>query len=364
MKILSVVGARPNFVKIAPLLVEMRRRGGIAHVLVHTGQHYEREMSGQLFEDLGIPEPDFNLEVGSGPHGAQTGEIMKRIEPVIDEARPDCVVVVGDVNSTLAAAVTATKLHVPVAHVEAGLRSFDRTMPEEINRIVTDAIAELLFVTEASGERNLRHEGVDPTRIHLVGNVMIDALEMLRPAWEASTIRDRLGLRGRPYGVLTLHRPSNVDDPRTLSPLLDALEKSARELPVLFPVHPRARSRMDRLFRLEEGARVPSSGIVCLPPLGYVDFLALASGARVVLTDSGGLQEETTMLGVPCLTLRDSTERPVTISHGTNRVIGTDPAVISPAVRDALTTPPGTARPPLWDGRAAGRILDVLTDAF
>jgi len=334
MKIVLIAGARPNFVKIAPLMREMRCHLEIAPILVHTGQHYDRAMSEQFFAELEIPQPDFNLGVGSGSHAIQTAEVMRRLEPILETLKPAFVLVVGDVNSTLAAALTAVKLGIPVAHVEAGLRSFDRTMPEEVNRLLTDAIAELLFVTEESGRQNLLREGNPSDKIHFVGNVMIDALQMFRPRWERSPILDCLQLNGnRPYIVLTLHRPSNVDNPVNLTNILEALDEVARHLPIVFPVHPRVKPHLLRQGNLffskpDSGEPLPSKGITCLDPLGYLDFIALMSRARLVLTDSGGIQEETTILGVPCLTLRENTERPITVSHGTNRVIGTDPSRI------------------------------------
>ncbi len=361
MKIVNVVGARPNFVKIAPLMREMERHAWIAPTLVHTGQHYEAIMSEQFFRDLEIRPPDVNLGVGSGSHAVQTAEVMRRLEPVLERVRPDLVLVVGDVNSTLAAALTAVKLGIPVAHVEAGLRSFDRTMPEEINRLLTDAIADLLFVTEESGCRNLLREGVPRDKIHLVGNVMIDALELFRPRWERSTIFEACGLApGAPYAVVTLHRPSNVDDPAMLSRFLAAFSTVSAHLPVIFPLHPRVRARLGR-----DGRPVAGADLRYLDPLGYLDFIALLSRARVVLTDSGGVQEETTALGVPCLTLRDTTERPVTVTHGTNRVIGSAPDRIADEVFRTLAAPPRPrGRPPLWDGQAAGRIVCVLRDGW
>lgn len=367
MKVVTIAGARPNFVKVAPLLREMREHPETTPVLVHTGQHYDAALSEQFFRDLDIPPPDISLDVGSGSHAAQTAEVMRRLEPVLLRLQPDLVLVVGDVNSTLAAAVTASKLGIQVAHVEAGLRSFDRTMPEEINRIVTDAVSDLLFVSEESGRENLLREGIAPDKIHFAGNVMIDALEASRQQWQSSTILSGLGIpRDQPYAVLTLHRPSNVDDPSTLQNLLDALREVAWHLPIVFPVHPRVRPRLPRNccvfpFRTDSGESLPRTGITCLPPLGYLDFVALMSRARLVLTDSGGIQEETTILGVPCLTLRDSTERPVTVTHGTNRVIGTNPSRIQHEVfwtLDHALAPLGP--PPLWDGRAAARIVEVL----
>lgn len=367
MKVLSVVGARPNFVKIAPLLREMCRHPSITSFLLHTGQHYDAAMSGQFFADLAIPPPDFDLDVGSASHAIQTAEVMRRLEPILQSLEPDVVLVVGDVNSTLAAALTAVKLGIPVAHVEAGLRSFDRTMPEEINRLLTDAIADLLFVTEESGWQNLLCEGIAREKIHFVGNVMIDALQLSRPRWQRSEIFKRLGLPShQPYGLLTLHRPSNVDDPGILQHLLDTIQGVARHVPILFPVHPRIRLPLSRQRNLSwlptaSDERFPSTGILCVPPLGYLDFIALMSRARLVLTDSGGIQEETTILGVPCLTLRDTTERPVTVTHGTNRVIGTNPATIVPEALRALDHPPRPSEPPpLWDGHAADRIVAIL----
>ena len=366
MKILLVAGARPNFVKIAPILKEMKWHQSLQPILVHTGQHYDEALSKSFFSDLDIQAPDVNLEVGSGSHAVQTAEVLRRIEPVLERVRPDLVLVVGDVNSTLAAALAAVKLGIRVGHVEAGLRSNDRTMPEEINRLLVDAISDLLFVTEESGQRNLLREGISRGKIHLVGNVMIDALESCREQWERSDIRQRLGLRsGSDYALLTLHRPSNVDSEGALTRLLHPLSVLARELPIILPVHPRVRQhlehRRDLVWR-KTGATgdLPASGIICVEPLGYLDCLALMSGARVVLTDSGGIQEETTILKVPCLTLRDTTERPVTVSHGTNRVIGTNPDRIVREGLRALSNPPARQSPPLWDGRAATRIVKVL----
>ena len=366
MRIICVAGARPNFVKIAPLVREMRQMAGLEPLLVHTGQHYDEGLSGQLFRDLEIPAPDFNLEVGSASHAVQTAEVMRRLEPVLISTRPDLVLVVGDVNSTVAAALTAVKLGIRVAHVEAGLRSFDRTMPEEINRVLTDAIADLLFVTEESGRDNLLREGIAADKIHFVGNVMIDALLAFRPHWQSSPVFDRLGLHGNEsYAVLTLHRPSNVDEPAKLTKLLDALQDVARHIPIIFPVHPRVRARlgMQQELTREVEALSAGKGIAYLDPLGYLDFIALMSRARLVLTDSGGIQEETTILGVPCLTLRENTERPATVTWGTNRVIGTDPSRIVHEALEVLKHPlrPSTP-PPLWDGQVARRIVKVLAE--
>jgi UDP-N-acetylglucosamine 2-epimerase (non-hydrolysing) len=355
VKILAVAGARPNFMKIAPLMWEIGKRPEIDAYLVHTGQHYDQRMSKLFFEELKIPRPDIDLGVGSGSHGAQTAEVMKRFEPVVLQQRPDAVVVVGDVNSTIACALTAVKLGMPVAHVEAGLRSFDRTMPEEINRVLTDAISHWLFVTEPSGVANLHREGVPEGRIHLVGNIMIDTLLACRDLCRRSTVLNELGLAGRPYGVLTLHRPANVDDPVVLGGLLDAIGRIQRELPIVFPVHPRTRKALDG----RNLATMP--GLIVVDPLGYLDFMRLLSRARLVLTDSGGIQEETTVLGVPCLTLRNNTERPITIEQGTNALVGVDAPRIIAAALHRLEEPTKMARvPDLWDGHAADRIVRVL----
>ncbi|MDX2153915.1 MAG: UDP-N-acetylglucosamine 2-epimerase (non-hydrolyzing) [Bryobacteraceae bacterium] len=351
MKILHVVGARPNFMKMAPLMHELQRRGdSCRQILIHTGQHYDQKMSDVFFRELGMPEPDINLEVGSGTHAAQTAQIMMRFEPVLTEHRPDWVVVPGDVNSTLACALVAVKLGFRVAHVEAGLRSFDRTMPEEINRILTDQISDLLFTPSADADENLRREGVAEEKIRLVGNLMIDTLVRLLPqaeeAWPA--VRAGFGVEGQ-YGMVTLHRPSNVDDAGVLGGLVESLNRVAEEIPLVFPVHPRT---AHRLAGVSERVRL-------VEPLGYLAFLAAQRNATVVITDSGGIQEETTFLGVPCLTLRENTERPVTITHGTNRLVrvGEDMAKI---VRFALSEKKSRAPVPLWDGRAAVRAADAL----
>jgi UDP-N-acetylglucosamine 2-epimerase (non-hydrolysing) len=363
MRILSVVGARPNFIKIAPLIREMRRHSGIESTMVHTGQHYDDAMAGQFFQDLEIPPPDVSLAVGSGSHAYQTAEVMKRLEPVLTDAKPHVVLVVGDVNSTLAAAVTAAKLEIAVAHVEAGLRSFDRSMPEEINRVLTDAISDYLFVTEESGRQNLLREGVDTKKIHFVGNVMIDSLEQCRPVWSRSDVLKRLGLAPREYGVVTLHRPSNVDDPTMLRRLVTALVEISRQTPLVFPMHPRTRTRLEAIEK--GGAASDTGNLSYVAPLGYLDFIALVAGSRLALTDSGGLQEETTALGVPCLTLREQTERPITVTQGTNRIVGTSPEVIVREAARALSARTGSSvsRPPLWDGRAAERIISILAES-
>jgi len=368
MKILSVVGARPNFMKLAPIAEELKRFPDVKHCLVHSGQHYDELLSGNFFTELGLPKPDVNLQVGSGSHAVQTAEVMKRLEPVLLDFKPDMVVVVGDVNSTIATALTASKLGFRVAHVEAGLRSFDMTMPEEINRKLTDAISDLLFASEQSGVVNLRNEGVPQDRIFLVGNVMIDCLMRHRAVAAKSGILDDLGLPSdgsgtRAYGVLTLHRPSNVDDPATLEGILQAITELATDFPVLFPVHPRTRKNIENFGLAKYFRSDKRAGIVPLEPLGYLDFLCLNSHARIVMTDSGGVQEETTVLGVPCLTLRANTERPATVEHGTNEIVGVDPECIKIAGRKALD---GNTRkghlPPLWDGSAAKRIVNILVD--
>jgi UDP-N-acetylglucosamine 2-epimerase (non-hydrolysing) len=371
IRLLSVVGARPNFMKIAPIVEELKNFSDVEHCLVHSGQHYDELLSGNFFSDLNLPKPDVNLQVGSGSHAVQTAEIMKRIEPVLLDYRPQMVLVVGDVNSTIAAALTAVKLGTKVAHIEAGLRSFDMTMPEEINRKLTDAISALLLVSEESGVENLKHEGVPAEQIFLVGNVMIDCLLRHRELARKSPILDKLGVRqnssgNRPYGVLTLHRPSNVENPQTLQGILSAVNSIARELPVFFPIHPRTRKNIESFglhSYLADAAGAKNTGIIPLDPLGYLDFLSLNDGARIVLTDSGGVQEETTVLGVPCLTLRENTERPATVTHGTNQVVGVDPERIIAAARSILEKPASSSRcPPLWDGKAASRIVAIIRE--
>jgi UDP-N-acetylglucosamine 2-epimerase (non-hydrolysing) len=370
IRLLSVVGARPNFMKIAPIVEELKKTPGVEHCLVHSGQHYDELLSGNFFADLGLPKPDVNLQTGSGSHAVQTAEIMKRIEPVLIDYKPQMVLVVGDVNSTIAAALTAVKLGIGVAHIEAGLRSFDMTMPEEINRKLTDAVSSLLFVTEQSGVENLKREGVAAERVFLVGNVMIDSLLRHRKLAAQSPILDRLGVRQNgsgcsPYGVLTLHRPSNVDDPKTLQGILGAVSALAADFPVFFPMHPRTRKNVEGfgLTGYLANAAGDLVGIVPLDPLGYLDFLSLNERARIVLTDSGGVQEETTVLGVPCLTLRENTERPATVEHGSNQVVGVDSDRILAAARAVLAKPARQfACPPLWDGMAASRIVAILCE--
>jgi UDP-N-acetylglucosamine 2-epimerase (non-hydrolysing) len=353
-----VAGARPNFMKVAPLWSALAKDRGFVLTLVHTGQHFDDSMSGQFFRDLGLPEPDYHLAAGGGSHAQQTAEIMKRLEPVLLERTPRGVIVVGDVNSTVAGALVAKKLGIDVVHAEGGLRSFDRTMPEEINRLVTDAISDVLLVTEQSGVDNLLREGVAPERIHLVGNLMIDSLRRHLSRAMQSDVRQRLGIADQRYGLVTLHRPANVDDDRKRTEILEALSVISQELALLWPVHPRTRAR------LESGAFALPSKIRLLEPLGYLDFLRLQAESFIVLTDSGGIQEETTVLGVPCLTLRENTERPITIECGTNRLAGTTKASILEAWRTMLASPPQGVLPPLWDGNAGERCRAVLSGYF
>jgi UDP-N-acetylglucosamine 2-epimerase (non-hydrolysing) len=359
VKIVIVVGARPNLVKIAPLIAEMHRFLDIEPVLVHTGQHYDDNMSKVFFQELGIPQPDHNLGVGSGSHTWQTAQVMLALEPLLQELSPNLVLVVGDVNSTVAAALVAAKLCIPLAHVEAGLRSHDRTMPEEINRVVTDTLAGYLFTTERSANENLRREGIPDDRIFFVGNVMIDTLLGHCERAEALGMPARYGVPANGYALLTLHRPSNVDVPEVLSGILDALDSLQTWLPVLFPAHPRTLGRLAEAGLLERAQAMPNLRL--MEPLGYLEFLGLMAQTRLVLTDSGGIQEETSILGVPCLTLRENTERPVTISEGTNELVGTSPErIIAAASRVMDGGVKGGRHPELWDGRAAERIVCIL----
>jgi UDP-N-acetylglucosamine 2-epimerase (non-hydrolysing) len=407
MKILTVVGARPNFMKAAPIIAainehnerisansaDRRERPAetIRHILVHTGQHYDDLMSGSFFSDLQLPRPDVHLGVGSGSHAVQTAEIMKKFEEVLLGEKPDVVVVVGDVNSTLACALVAAKIcfdsagsRPSIVHVEAGLRSFDRSMPEEINRILTDQVSDLLFVTEESGLQNLRGEGISPDRIHFVGNTMIDSLLVYKEKAEASTILEELGLRTQTgkngtgdsinrYALLTLHRPTNVDNRDAFLKILAGLEELATDCPIIFPVHPRTQRRIKE-FGLEPHIRVNGTknkgdardsgnrchGIILTDPLGYLDFLCLMKHATLVVTDSGGIQEETTCLGIPCVTVRENTERPVTVEIGTNTIAGTKKESINDAIRRQTGRKTSGGVPKKWDGQAATRIVDVL----
>jgi len=377
IKLLLVAGARPNFMKIAPIIRAIHAWNAarppegpaLDYTLLHTGQHYDYEMSAVFFQELGLPEPDIHLEVGSGSHGEQTARVLVAIEKVLQEQPPDLLVVVGDVNSTLAGALAAAKLHIPVAHVEAGLRSFDRRMPEEINRILTDAISDYLFTTSEEAADNLAKEGVSGERVFFVGNVMIDNLRYIQEKLPSMDRAVPFGLEGREYVLVTLHRPSNVDDPRVLRGLVDALEQISARVPVVFPAHPRtaeaiADLALQEMEELDLGKTVAHTGVHMTRPLGYIDFLNLTIHARLVLTDSGGVQEETTALGVPCLTLRDTTERPVTVSAGTNKIIGSEPSTI---VEESLRLLDADRRegqittlPRMWDGKAAERIVQIL----
>ena len=353
--LIHVIGARPNYMKIAPLMESLRTVEGLRQVLVNTGQHYDDMMARAFVRDLGLPTPDYDLGVGSASHAVQTARVMMEFEKICTAERPDLVVVVGDVNSTLAASLVAAKLLIPVAHVEAGLRSGDRTMPEEINRLVTDRISDLLLAPSPDAVENLRAEGEPAAKIHLVGNIMIDSLLRHLPAATLDRIRDVPVTAGR-YAVLTLHRPSNVDTEDTFRRILDAVGTIAQEMPVVFPVHPRTRQR------LKEFGLDVSPGLLLTEPLGYIDFLSLTSHARIILTDSGGLQEESTALGIQCLTLRENTERPITVTEGTNQVVGTDTGVILGGFRRALAAEGTPRKPDLWDGATAGRITRVLCD--
>jgi UDP-N-acetylglucosamine 2-epimerase (non-hydrolysing) len=359
LKIINVVGARPNFIKIAPIM-DAYQGTRIEPLLVHTGQHYDQRMSDLFFRELGIPQPDINLGVGSGSHAQQTAAIMTAFEPVVLEHKPDWVLVVGDVTSTVACGLVAVKLGAKLAHVEAGLRSGDRSMPEEINRIVTDSISDLLFCTEQSGVDNLRREGVPHQKIHLVGNVMIDTLLANRRRAEASTVLERLQLQPGTYALVTLHRPSNVDEDGVFRRIVSALQVIARDLPIVFPIHPRTRQALVASKLAKRLEAMP--GLRLIDPAGYLDFIKLMAHARVVLSDSGGVQEEATILRVPCLTLRDNTERPITVECGGNRLVGTESGRILQAYAEVLRDKaPGLRTPPLWDGHAAQRIVEILT---
>ncbi len=361
-RIVSVVGARPNFMKIAPIVSQLAKPGGdFDQTLVHTGQHYDQTMSQVFFDELGIPKPDINLNVGSGSHIVQTAAVMTAFEPVVESIRPDLVVVVGDVNSTLACALVAAKRGVRLAHVEAGLRSFDRTMPEEINRVLTDQISDLLFTTERAAGDNLAREGVPADRVHFVGNVMIDTLLAHRDKARDLQVASRFGLEPRGYVTMTLHRPSNVDDPKVFERLLIAIAEISKDLPVVFPVHPRTRPVV--LASPLAASLIADTRLRLLDPLGYLDFVGLMDSSAAVLTDSGGTQEETTILQVPCLTVRTTTERPVTITAGTNQLVGTDPAAIIRGWRRVAELP-SVPPPELWDGRAAERIVNVLRQVY
>ncbi len=364
MKIMHVAGARPNFMKVAPVMAALGRKGGVRQFLLHTGQHYDENMSEIFFRQLGLPTPDLNLEVGSCSHATQTAQIMTKIEPVLTDYSPDMVLVYGDVNSTVAAALVCAKILIPVAHVEAGLRSFDRTMPEETNRIVTDQLADLLFTPSIDGDENLLREGKRAEQIHFVGNVMIDTLVRLKDQANALHTPQQIIEKGNVpasmmsngYGLVTLHRPSNVDDPTMLTRIIDTLSELSQELPMLFPIHPRTCHRLKRIDIHTDYAR-----LFLIDPVGYLEFLTLQQGATLVITDSGGIQEETTYLGVPCLTVRENTERPVTVTVGTNTLVGQDMIRLKAGVFNILNLEAKNGQiPHLWDGKASERIAGIL----
>jgi UDP-N-acetylglucosamine 2-epimerase (non-hydrolysing) len=362
LKMMCIVGARPNFMKMAPIMSEIKKReDSIDAILVHTGQHYDELMSDAFFADLEIPRPDINLAVGSASHAEQTAKIMLAFEGVVLEHRPDWVIVVGDVNSTMACTLVCSKLGIKVAHVEAGLRSFDRDMPEEVNRLVTDVLADLLLTPSRDGDANLLREGISPEKIKFVGNVMIDTLYKYLPNARNSKILNNLGVTPFNYGVVTLHRPSNVDDKKVFQGILEALGSISEKLPLIFPIHPRSRERIKQ-FKLDK--KMAEYDIKLIDPLGYLDFLQLYSNSRMVLTDSGGVQEETTVLGIPCLTLRENTERPITIKQGTNRLLGTKRKKIEQEAFSILNQPVGEPKKlEFWDGKAAERIIDAILSA-
>jgi len=363
VKIINIVGARPNFMKMAPIIEAMNKYPDrIEHLLVHTGQHYDEKMSKAFFDDLGMPKPDIDLGVGSGSHAEQTARIMVAFEKVCLEQRPDLVIVVGDVNSTMACTITAKKLGIKVAHVEAGLRSRDMSMPEEINRLCTDVLCDYLFTTDHFADENLRAEGAPDEKIFFVGNVMIDTL--LKHKQMASTLKlcSEMGLQPGGYATMTLHRPGNVDDPKVLTGIMEAIHTIAQEIPIVFPIHPRTRKMLDALPSNSK-LKTQNSKLRLVEPLGYLEFLHLNMNARLVLTDSGGLQEETTVLGVPCITIRPNTERPITCTEGTNVVVGNDPAKVLEAAHRILHGPALTGRiPEKWDGKAAERIVEILVN--
>lgn len=372
-RVVSVVGARPNFMKMAPILRELSKCRHFDSRLVHTGQHYDESMSRVFFHDLKMPDPDFNLNVGSGSHAVQTAETMRRFEEVCEKIKPDLVIVAGDVNSTSACSLTAAKLQIPVAHIESGLRSFDRSMPEEINRLVTDAVSDFLFTTEESGNRNLRREGVSEEKIHFVGNTMIDSLVDCYKLLGETPVQGPLAtINGAPYFLATIHRPSNVDGPAQLVRVIKILESASQAAPVFFVTHPRTRERLQavngnhRLIDVDGGLQKYHEGcIYLLPPMAYLDFMRLMSKSKAVLTDSGGIQEETTFLGIPCLTLRDNTERPITVELGSNKIVGLDCQRILSCLNNVMGNHwKHAVTPPLWDGRAAERVVEILRNAY
>jgi UDP-N-acetylglucosamine 2-epimerase (non-hydrolysing) len=358
LRVTCIVGARPNFMKVAPILHAMRHRADMTARLVHTGQHYDARMSALFFEELGLPEPDAYLGVGSGSHAVQTAKVMQLFDADLDAHPADVVLVVGDVNSTLACALVAAKRGIAVAHVEAGLRSRDRRMPEEVNRVLTDQISDFLFTSERTAADNLAAEGIEAARVHFVGNVMIDTLLQHRPAAAARPILTELGVQARSYALVTLHRPSNVDTLDAATNTVAALEAVTARLPAVVPFHPRTLARLREFDLLDRVTRLP--GLIVIEPQGYLDFLCLMDNAALVFTDSGGIQEETTALGVPCLTFRDSTERPITVTDGTNVLLGTEAGAVAAAVDAALRGRAGARVPELWDGRAAERIVEII----
>jgi UDP-N-acetylglucosamine 2-epimerase (non-hydrolysing) len=357
--IIHAVGARPNFVKMAPLIEALHQRGASNQLVVHTGQHYDRKMSDEILEDLNFPESNYSLGVGSGTHGEQTGKVLIAFEQILMREQPEAVVVAGDVNSTLACALAASKLQIPVVHLESGLRSGDWTMPEEINRVLTDRLSDVLLTHSPEAHDNLAREGVDTERVHLVGNTMIDSLHRLQATARARAVWTRYGLDPGDYILVTLHRPSNVDEPARLAAIVSGLCSLAAQAPIVFPVHPRTRAQLAAGTALE---RLEATGVRCVEPVGYLDFLSLQAGAGTIVTDSGGVQEEASALGIPCYTLRANTERPVTISHGTNMLLGDDPR----RLREVKLShrPPTPCAIPLWDGHAAQRAADTIVRAF
>lgn len=363
LRIINVVGARPNFMKVAPIYQAMHAHPAFEPYIVHTGQHYDERMSSLFFDHLGMPKPDVYLGVGSGSHGMQTGKVMMQFEETLDELQPDMVLVVGDVNSTIACGLDAVKRGIKLVHVEAGLRSFDRTMPEEINRILTDQISDILYITERSAADNLQREGIPEDRIEFVGNVMIDSLLTHRAKASESGVLEELGVEPRGFGLVTLHRPANVDDPEMLAELLEVLCEIAGQAPLVFPMHPRTRARIEHFGLLDMLSATPALKLV--EPMGYLDFLKCMDNARFVLTDSGGIQEETTVLGVPCITARENTERPVTVTQGTNVIAGLEPERLREEVGKILN---GETRqgqcPELWDGKASLRIVENLLERW
>jgi len=361
VKIISVVGARPNFMKIAPIIKAVKKKKNLTNILVHTGQHYDKKMSKLFFDELDIPKPDINMEVGSDTHAQQTAKIMMGFEKILIDHKPDLVLVVGDVNSTMACAITAAKLNIPVGHIEAGLRSFDRTMPEEINRLVTDSISDFLFTTSIDADQNLKKEGVPAKKIFLVGNVMIDTLLANTRQAKNSRIMNRLGLKERDFALVTLHRPSNVDEKNDLKNIIEIFLQLQKHTKVVFPIHPRTHRKMEEFGLLKKTKDFPR--LIFTEPLGYLDFLNLMMHCRMVFTDSGGIQEETSVLRIPCLTLRENTERPITVTYGTNVLVGLDKKRI---LREAERILRGQGKKgreiPLWDGQAARRIADILSE--